>query len=334
MNLAESEENFPANCTLSASILDRVQRIKQDLTEDISRSDPAWSLLFGKRTESTEDTEESEEDVQDVPMDDDPAESQFPSTQFYFTQAERPCSKGTWEFTEKFDRIESLCEGLERSNGKLDFPQLDTVPEEELPELASSLEKKLTATGLYNLLTSLARATREEMFKYSEVFCTRVLLPKIIELDEPSRLLCSAVSECTEKFPDEIHRLVFIPLLNVELKDTTAVNAIVNGFNSQRNSLLVAEYFQYAKELRHWHIPMLQTLLSSKTDNATKEKCVRLFLDKAARYAGDKGFGKLVLSFIKVNGSFSEEQMAKLREIADIHETLFKKLMENMLNKM
>lgn len=61
---------------------------------------------------------------------------------------------------------------------------------------------------------------------------------QIIALEEPSRLLLSGVTECVQKFPDDIQKLIFIPLLNVDLKDTSVVNAIANASESQRNILI------------------------------------------------------------------------------------------------
>lgn len=66
-----------------------------------------------------------------------------------------------------------------------------------------------------------------------------ILWLKIVELKEPSRLLSSAIRECIRKFPDEIQRLIYIPILNTELKDTTLITIIINAFDSQRKPVLL-----------------------------------------------------------------------------------------------
>lgn len=63
------------------------------------------------------------------------------------------------------------------------------------------------------------------------------------------------------------------------------------------------------------------------------DKIIKLFSGKALSYSKDKNFGKLVLSFLKINTTLSEEQKSLMVEIAAINETLFKKAIENLLRK-
>lgn len=62
---------------------------------------------------------------------------------------------------------------------------------------------------------------------------------QIIALKEPSRLLLSALIESTQKFPDDIQKFIFIPLLNLDLTDTTIIDAIVNTFEPERRIVLI-----------------------------------------------------------------------------------------------
>jgi len=60
-------------------------------------------------------------------------------------------------------------------------------------------------------------------------------------------------------------------------------------------------------------------------------KIIKLFSRKAFYYSKDKNFGKLVLSFLKINTTLSEEQKNVMVEVAAVNETLFKKAIENIL---
>lgn len=64
------------------------------------------------------------------------------------------------------------------------------------------------------------------------------------------------------------------------------------------------------------------------------DKIIKLFLGKALYYSKDKNFGKLVLSFLKINTTLSEEQKNMMAEIVAVNETLFKKPIENILKNM
>lgn len=64
------------------------------------------------------------------------------------------------------------------------------------------------------------------------------------------------------------------------------------------------------------------------------DKIIKLFLGKALYYSKDKNFGKLILSFLKINTALSEEQKSVMAEVAAVNETLFKKPIENILRNM
>lgn len=64
------------------------------------------------------------------------------------------------------------------------------------------------------------------------------------------------------------------------------------------------------------------------------DKIIKLFSDKALYYSKDKNFGKLVLSFLKINTTLSEEQKNVMVEVVAVNETLFKKPIENILRNM
>ena len=341
--------NILKNYTLSQCTLEKLNIIKDKLKEDTLNSDPLWETVIGKKGEEKEENEEEEDTSQETSTDKEEIVNesnvdnnsilsktidQFPSTQFYFTQVDINLEKEAKEesIQQKYDITECLLEGLEQPNGKLDLSQLENLTDKELLEAVCDLEKKLSTLGTYNLYCSLNNVTLEQQIKYGTVFHSYLLLPKIIALEEPSRLLISVISEYVKKYPNDVKELIFIPLLNVDLKDTTIVNAIINAFEPERNITLLMEYLSHVKELKLWHLSILHNLISTKTDTTTNDKLIQLLSKRAFDFARNKDFGKLILSFVKMNVHFSEQQKQLLREMANINQTLFKKPIQNMLN--
>lgn len=329
-----NENNILKNYVLSQYTIQKLEIIKEKLKEDIIQADPVWNIINAKEKETytseEEITDESDkDDTNSFMMVDD---TKLPSTQFYFTQLDKNFdNKVKSTSIQKSDIVECLLEGLERSNGKLDLNQLQNLSDEEFVEVVYDLEKKLSIMGTYNLCCAMNNMTLEQQIKYTAIFHSHLLLPKIIALEEPSRLLLSSITECVKKFPDDVQQLIFIPLLNIDLKDVTIVNAIVNAFEPERNIVLITEYLLHAKELKPWHLPILHNLISIKIDTITTDKLIQLLSKEALHFAKDKNFGKLLLLLIKMNVKFSEQQKNVLWEITNINQTLFKRPVQNIL---
>ncbi|XP_012164097.1 uncharacterized protein LOC105665748 isoform X1 [Bombus terrestris] len=324
-------ENILKNYVLSQYTMEKLIVIKEKLKQDIIQADPLWQIVTRKKGVTDIDVEEalneSNNDCNDILSN---TSDQFSSTQFYFTQLDKLCDKNIkQECVPKLDITEYLFEELECANGKLDLNQLENLTDAEFQEIVCDLQKKLTMLGTYNLCCSLNNMTLEQRVKYAETFYTHLLLPKIIALKEPSRLLLSALIESTQKFPDDIQKFIFIPLLNLDLTDTTIIDAIVNTFEPERRIVLITEYLSHVKELKSWHLSFLRTLINTKTDITTNDKLIQLLFEKTVDFAKDKNFGKLVLSLIKSNIKFSDEQKQSLWEIANTNQTLYKKPIQN-----
>nr|XP_033328242.1 uncharacterized protein LOC117221407 [Megalopta genalis]XP_033328243.1 uncharacterized protein LOC117221407 [Megalopta genalis] len=314
---------------LSQYIVEEVESVKEELSKNVHQTDPLWAIVAGKEKSEVhieEITTDDEDDDNDLSKTAD--STQFPSTQFYFTQFGNDFER---DIIQKCDIVEYLLENLERPIGKLDVNLLENLQDEEFVEVVCDLEKKLSTTGTYNVCHSLNNMSIEERMKYASVFYTYLLLPKIIFMEEPSRLLLSAIIESVQKFPDDIQKLIFIPLLNVDLKDTTIVNIITHTFEHGRSLVLIMEYLSHVKELKLWHLPVLDNLISVKLDDVTKDKFIQLLSEKALDFSREKNFGKLLLLFIKVNLNFSDQQKFLMQEIANINQTFFKKPIQNLL---
>ncbi|KYM96530.1 PREDICTED: uncharacterized protein LOC108779347 [Cyphomyrmex costatus] len=334
-------EAFFQKYTLSEETMARLESIREALKDNIAQANPMWKLI-AEQNEEEICSESEDSDDNDEPMDNNESQTNCdqsmlpPSTQFYFTQTERTIEPQTsiTGVSQKCDILECACENLERNNGKLDFIQLENLSDEDLVPLVDKMARKLSPKGIYNLCLSMNDMTIEQRLKYLNIFCTHLLLPKIVELEEPSRLLSSAIVECIKIFPDEVQQLIFVPILNVELKDITLVTTIVNTFDQQRKIILLEEFLACVKELKLWHISVLQNILSVRLDHNMIDKIIKLFLEKALCYSKDKNFGKLILLFLKINTALTEEQKNVIAEIAVVNETLFKKLIENILKNM
>lgn len=106
----------------------------------------------------------------------------LPSTQFYFTQAERTIvepEKSVTASPQRYDILESACESLERNNGRLDFAQLENLSYEDLIPVMDEMAGKLSPKGIYNLCVSMNHMTIEQRIKYFNILCTHLLLPKV-----------------------------------------------------------------------------------------------------------------------------------------------------------
>lgn len=106
----------------------------------------------------------------------------LPSTQFYFTQAERIIEpkKSAAAVPQRCDILECICENLERNNGRLDFTQLENLSDEDLVPLVDKMAGKLSDKGIYNLCLSMSDMTIEQRMKYLNILCTHLLLPKVL----------------------------------------------------------------------------------------------------------------------------------------------------------
>ncbi|KAK2581626.1 hypothetical protein KPH14_002128 [Odynerus spinipes] len=319
------------NYAMSERGLMKLESIKDLLKEDICKADSRWMSIGKKKTkESSSDSEES--NAMEVEETSCMHDEQLPSTQFFFTQIERSHNEEDLkqESLQICDIIEVLYEGLER-NGKLDFVHIENLSNNELVQVFTDLGEKLSVEGTYNLCSSITDKDSEEGTKYMGFICTHVLLPKIIELEESSRSISSAVAECVEKFPDEVLKFIFIPVLNVDLKDASIINVIIDTLEPSKRSIPILEYVENAKELKEWHIPILETLLSVKVEPNIYDRLLSLLSEKAGFFSTNKKFGKLLLSFLKANSITSEEQKNLLWKIVEVNETFFKKLIENIL---
>ncbi|XP_019886077.2 uncharacterized protein LOC105275889 [Ooceraea biroi] len=336
-------EVFYQKYILSEETTTKLESIRRRMKENIAQANSTWKVIAGENEERICSDEDSSTDNDDAGSDDN--ESQMcrqsvldtPSTQFFFTQVERPqveTENSVAALPQMCDILESVCENLERNNGRLDLAQFESLSNDDLISLADELAEKLGSKGIYNLCQSMSDMTVEQGMKYLNVLCTHLLLPKIIELEEPSRLLTSAIGECVKTFPDEIQRFIFVPILNAELKDTTLITTIVNTFDLQKRTVLLEEFLANTEELKSWHISMLQNFLSVRFDHNMIDKVTKLFSGKALCYSKDKNFGKLLLSFLKINTMLSEEQKNLMGEIIAVNETLFKRPMENLLRSM
>ncbi|XP_070166206.1 uncharacterized protein [Polyergus mexicanus] len=293
-------EVFFQKYILSEETIARLESIRKMMKDNIAQANSLWKVIAGENEEEVcSESENSDNDDESNHNESQMIQDQLvlPSTQFYFTQAERTVIESEKSITvssQRCDILESACENLERNNGRLDFAQLENLSNEDLIPVVNEIAGKLSSKGIYNLCASLNNMTIEQRIKYLNILCTHLLLPKIIELEEPSRLLSSAIVECIKNFPDEIQQFIFVPLLNAELKDTMLITTIVNTFDLQKKIILLEEFLTYVKELKPWHLSILQNFLSVRLNHNMFDKITKLFLGKALYYSKDKTFARSV----------------------------------------
>lgn len=95
--------------------------------------------------------------------------------------------------------------------------------------------------------------------------------------------------------------------------------------------LRCSEFSTTVKDLKQWHIPVLQDMIADNVGDNIKEKILNLLWNKSYDFSKDKNYGKLVLSLLKSNPPTNDKQKHLFEEIAAVHNTLFKKLMNKIL---
>ncbi|XP_066589872.1 uncharacterized protein [Prorops nasuta] len=316
--------------TLSNQILEKLKLIQKDLKDENVESSPLWATLWPKNNEEKPELEHEESSQASEDSQANNFSTYVPSTQFYFTQVERTNNLEN-KVSQINDVAESIYEGLEKSKGNLNFAYLENLTNKEIEKTFNDLGQRLSIKGVYNLCCSLKQMNVEQQIKFISFICSNILLPKIIALEEPSRTLSSAVIECVELFPEDLQKLILIPIANKDLIDYTIITSIIKHFSAERKFIFIIEFIETISELRKWHLSVLQITLFVKIDSSSKDKLINLLLDKALLFSKDKEFGKFLLSFVKTNSPFSDDQLESLKETVSLNESIFKRTLETIL---
>lgn len=78
------------------------------------------------------------------------------------------------------------------------------------------------------------------------------------------------------------------------------------------------------RELKAWHIPILSYLLVNKMDNSLKGRLIKILSEKATNFATDPTYSLLIISFIRINSPFTDEQKSMLAEISAVNKSKHK----------
>ncbi|XP_020290634.1 uncharacterized protein LOC109858110 isoform X1 [Pseudomyrmex gracilis] len=186
-------EVFFQEYAISEKTVARLESIREALKDNIIRANPMWKLLAGENKEEmcSEDEDNDEDDKSNNSESQLMFDQLMPSTQFYFTQVERIIEKPKRPVDtvmQKCDILESVCENLERNNGRMNFAQLENLSSDDFVLLVDELTKKLSLKGIYNLCQSMMNdMTVQQEMKYLNTLCTHLLLPKIMRFALRSR---------------------------------------------------------------------------------------------------------------------------------------------------
>ncbi|KAG8041832.1 hypothetical protein G9C98_007136 [Cotesia typhae] len=304
--------------TLSEATINKLTNYEDLLKPTYQSSDSAWHRLFNSE-ETEEEIEKKDESMEIDQVDEEESadESMLQSSQFFFTQVPRkkPATPVALEVKEADlnSVVEIIFESLEQ-NKKLNTEFLKDLTDSKVLTVIEKLAERLNLNNTHDLCNSLCDIQGELAVQYIKPICSKLLLQKIIDLEEPTRIITLAVNKLMNKFLQDVQKLIFIPLVNADLKDTDFLTSI--------------------QEIKVWHMSVIPALINIKIDNNLKDRLIQLLLDSSTTFSKDKNCSKFILSFIKLNPPFSGEQKSSLDEIMAINETIFKKAMESLLNKM
>ncbi|KAH0539535.1 uncharacterized protein LOC123259444 [Cotesia glomerata] len=324
--------------SLSEATINKLTNYEDLLKPTYQSSDSAWHRLFNSE-ETEEEIEKKDEsmEIDEVDEDESADESMLPSSQFFFTQVQRkkPATPVALEIkgADLYNLVEILFEALEQSK-KLNIEFLKDLTDSEVLTVIEKLAERLNLNNTHDLCNSLCDMKGDCAVQYIKPICSKLLLQKIIDLEEPARIITLAVNKLMNKFPQDVQKLIFIPLVNADLKDTSVVCDIIKNYPRQQKAELISDFLTSIQEIKVWHMSMIPALINIKIDNNLKDRLIQLLLDKSTTFSKDKNYSKFILSFIKLNPPFSGEQKSSLDEIVAINETIFKKAMESILNKM
>ncbi|XP_034936513.1 uncharacterized protein [Chelonus insularis] len=313
------------------------------LNQDLEYSNSIWQKLFPihEPEELNNDKEESVMEIDDLNLSTNHSESTnsslLQSSQFFFTQVKKcnsPISSTKRsQGSDLDDRINAVYESLE-TNKILDIDILKNLSDEELLNVFENLSQRLDIKGIFDLCNSICEMDVDEGIQYIKIICSKLLLPKITELKEPSRQLSVIILKMVKKFSEDIKTLIYIPLINVDLQETSIMSVIIQSYQGEQKMTIISDFLMNVKELKLWHISILPGLIDSKVENSLKDRLLTLLAEKATTFSKDKNYGKFILSFIKTNPPYSQEQKNNLDEIAAVNETIFKKAIEKILQNM
>ncbi|XP_015112234.1 uncharacterized protein LOC107037918 [Diachasma alloeum] len=337
------EDDYFGKYTLSSDTIEKLKGIRETLQESAGSSNSAWRTLFHVE----DDTDHFANPIEDVPMEIDNESSpksqvpdddgELPSTQFYFTQTkprENNRSPSTRSTTKSIsDIVKSLSETLEARC--LDAEDMNGLTDANAVEIVENLSKRLSSKGAYNLCCSVCDMETGLGTYYARIVCSNLLFQKILQLEKNSnRIETSTITRMVEKFPDDVKEFLVVPLLNTNLKNTKVVLTLIKNYPPSIKKELISDFVEKVKELQPWHLTVLQCLINTQLDEDVKSGVLALLVDKALAYAEDKSYSQCILSFLKTQSPFTDDQRNMLHEMIIVHKTVFRKPMKNMFSKM
>uniref|UniRef100_A0A0C9R4N7 GA25285 protein n=1 Tax=Fopius arisanus TaxID=64838 RepID=A0A0C9R4N7_9HYME len=157
----------------------------------------------------------------------------------------------------------------------------------------------------------------------------------MLQLEKNSnRVDLSTITKMAEKFPDDVRKCLVVPLFNANLKNTKIILMLIKSYAPSAKKELISDFLEAVDELQPWHVTVLQSLLDIQLDEDTMTRILSLLVDKALAYADDKNYSQCILSLLKTQSPFTDNQRNMLHEMIITHKTVFKKPMKNLFDKM
>ncbi|XP_043471506.1 uncharacterized protein LOC122504450 [Leptopilina heterotoma] len=319
------------NCRLGESSL---KEIKDFISDKNINFNPAWFSIIGKplyqKNESHQDKLHLENGHNLITSDDDDVNNE---NQFFFTQAENVVHLEKTSINLPVeDLIKCSIESLEHSNGRLNFLHLKALSDEDLSKVFGAFKEHLSENGVFNLCYSVCSMTIEQSQTFLPALSIHFLLPKITELENDSVLIKKGICDWALKFPNELRQLVLTEILNSEPKSINTIVALLKIFANQKDTSFLLEFADRTRELKQWHIFILNMFPVVRLEGCSRNKLLKLFIRKSNTFSDNKDYAKLIHSFAKTNAPFTEEERSMLAEIATLNRTIYKNLISKYSN--
>ena len=229
----------------------------------------------------------------------------------------------------------------------------ETCPAQELELLVSLTAEEMESAVQTLELTEMSEASVHtacshlvsvsELISYSNCVCFLkfALLGKVMTLAQnASRVLESAVTMAANRYPKQFIDSVLVPCVvgSFELPQLDLVARLLKESLSDPNQLYFMNNFIAGQELEinDCKIALVQTLLETLNINdEVLVKIVKLFERQATRLAKNLKFGKLLLALVNKHGKLlGGDNLIRLSNIVDKHQTFVKKSIENAIKKL
>ena len=224
-------------------------------------------------------------------------------------------------------------------------PELEllvSLTTEEMESAVQTLElTEMSENSVHSACNHLV--TVSELISYSNCVCFLrfALLGKVMTLTQnASRVLVSAVTMAANRYPKQLIDSVLVPCVVgiLDLPQLDLLTRLLKESLSDPNQLyFMNKFIAYQElEINDCKIALVQILLETlNIDEDVIVKVLKLFDRQATGLAKNLKFGKLLLALVNKHGKLLVgDNLIRLSNIVDKHQTFVKKSIENSIKKL